>query len=251
MSYSQLSVTDSPQSAALDDEQQSDDSYSTLLQKAAEDEPGARRKKRGFFHQSMFPWIPHLLLLIAYSLVFFTWSGFRPPLPECDSAPPVAAPIEHWEARFDGTFAEIGDYFNVSDAEHATPGADAAWRTVEKNQIKKLERGSANFVKIDRVHVTSSMPGDSRVLAHVHRLHCLHVLWRRWHNLMSEDEVKAGITLERHDHHCFEVIRYELMCESDIKIQRVGWPGTKDIRHAWIDVADFCQNPDDEGVEAG
>jgi len=40
--------------------------------------------------------------------------------------------VEHWEARFLGTFSEIGDYFNISSTENPSPGAQAAWRVVQR-----------------------------------------------------------------------------------------------------------------------
>ncbi|KAL6907333.1 hypothetical protein GGI43DRAFT_431381 [Trichoderma evansii] len=171
--------------------------------------------------------------------------------------------MEHWEARFEGTFAEIGDYFNVSEPRNPVPGAIAAWHQVEKYKIKNVEREASNFVKIDRVYVTSPKAGDAGILARVHRLHCLV-------KLHSGNLVKAGITREGHDRkdevqayktpystrltivdHCFEVLRYGLMCEGESRIQRVGWPDSDGMRQAWIEVADFCEDPDDEGVEQG
>lgn len=135
-----------------------------------------------------------------------------------------------------GTFSEIGDYFNVSTTEKPVPGALAAWQRVQEgmneieltvallfdkkytaDQIEPVQRPKANYVRINRAIIAGSAAGDSQALTHIHRLHCLvrcletvaglflltqtqqHVLWRRWHDQLSHDEMLAGIATEEHD----------------------------------------------------
>jgi len=208
-----------------------------------------KRTRRHF--QSIFYWIPHLLLLATYSGVILTWSKFRPHMHGADSL--TNGPVEHWEARFLGTFSEIGDYFNVSTTIDPVPGALAAWQHVqEADKMKHIQRENANYVRINRAYIASTKPGDPQALSHIHRLHCLHVLWRRWHGQITTAETLARIATEDHDSHCFEILRYALMCDdSSLTIKKVGWTGTKYMREGWIDVAPFCEDPELEGVEIG
>lgn len=218
-----------------------------------EDLPVPRLPRRA--SQSILSWIPHLLLIITYCVVVLSWSKLRPHsrAGTCisESAPVANNHVAHWEARFMGTFSEIGDYFNVSTTHNPVPGALAAWQRVQEDQIKPVPRWKANYVRINRAIIASPAAGDSQALTHIHRLHCLHVLWRRWHDQISHDEKLAGIATEEHDGHCFEILRYALMCDSNLTIEKVGWTGTKNIREGWIDVAAYCEDPEQEGVELG
>jgi hypothetical protein len=56
----------------------------------------------------------------------------KPSISGTDCVPTTGEPLEHWEARFLGTFAEIGDYFNVSATTNPVPGAQAAWHHVQE-----------------------------------------------------------------------------------------------------------------------
>ncbi|KAI0402436.1 hypothetical protein F4802DRAFT_575739 [Xylaria palmicola] len=235
------------------DARKSDDSEPTVTEKTFDD--ALMAEKRGK-RQSLLPipWlalVPHIILLVAYAAVLLTWPSFRPHQRSHDYAPFERA-TEHWEARFLGTFSEIGDYFNVSESADPSPGAQAAWERVQELQITPVERKKANYIRINRAHIESPSAGNPQALTHVHRLHCLHVLWRRWHGQITDEETAEGIALPVHDDHCFEILRYALMCEGDIVIKKVGWTETKDIREGWIDVEEFCVDPEiAEGVEAG
>ncbi|KAI1436986.1 hypothetical protein GGR50DRAFT_692709 [Xylaria sp. CBS 124048] len=238
----------------------SDDSDQTITVKGFEEEtvitlPRTAKPQRGrtsLFNISCIALIPHILLLAAYSGVILTWQSFKPHLRDSNHAPLTEKAVEHWEARFLGTFSEIGDYFNVSATSEPSPGAEAAWKQVQELRITPVERQAANYIRINRAHIESPHAGDAQALTHIHRLHCLHVLWRRWHGLISDEETAAGIALPVHDDHCFKIIRYALMCEGDLVIKQVGWTGNEDIREGWIEVNGFCEDPEvSEGVEAG
>ncbi|TGJ81423.1 hypothetical protein E0Z10_g7337 [Xylaria hypoxylon] len=169
---------------------------------------------------------------------------------DCLSAPEKST--EHWESRFLGTFSGIGDYFNVSYPSEPSLGGQVAWERVQKFQIAPVERKKANYIRINRAHIENPSAGDPQALTHIHSLHCLHVIWRRWHGQITDEETADGIALPVHDDHCFEILRYALMCEGDIVIKQVGWTETYEIREGWIDVKQFCEDPEvTEGVEAG
>ncbi|KAM7212553.1 hypothetical protein V8F06_012050 [Rhypophila decipiens] len=208
---------------------------------------------------SILPWIPHLLLLLTYCGVLITWSGFLPHLGASEQSTTKVSPKYNnlnWEAAFTGTLAEIGDFFNISDVtpdQITSPGAEAAWERVQKaDKENGIHRTKANFVRINRAEILSSKEGDKKVLTRIHRLHCLHVLWRRWHNQMTDYEKQTSIVTQPHDDHCFAVLRYALMCDNqDFIVKRVGWTATKGMREGWIDVARFCDglDPDTNGGE--
>ncbi|RWA07959.1 hypothetical protein EKO27_g7158 [Xylaria grammica] len=242
------------QSSDLGGARGSDESEETITEKIFEDGTAIPRKKRRYslFSLSWLAWIPHIILLAAYSGVLLTWSNFRPHLRSTDYASVPGRSIEHWEARFLGTFSEIGDYFNVSESSDPSPGSQAAWERVQELRIAPVERKSANYIRINRAHIESPSAGDPQALTHIHRLHCLHVLWRRWHGQITDEETAEGIALPVHDDHCFDILRYALMCEGDIIIKKVGWTETEETQEGWIDVERFCEDPEvAEGVEAG
>ncbi|KAI5865374.1 hypothetical protein GGS23DRAFT_558954 [Durotheca rogersii] len=186
-------------SLGLQERQQIGESQPMIPEKEFEDETAIPQKQVRRASQSILLWIPHLLLIVTYCGVILTWSGFRPHSRGADCASLSNGPVEHWEARFLGTFSEIGDYFNVSTTTEPTPGAQAAWQRVQEDQIKPVRRKDANSVRINRAYITSHEAGDPRALSHIHRLHCLHVLWRRWHGQITEEETLAGIAKEEHD----------------------------------------------------
>jgi hypothetical protein len=95
-------------------------------------------------------------------------------------------------ARFDGTFLEIGDFFNVSHTDDMKIGAKATWQSIQqcKKLLHVIERPEltssicadkihdfgleeANRIRVTTAHVESPDPGDPRVLSKLHRLHCL------------------------------------------------------------------------------
>lgn len=39
-----------------------------------------------------------------------------------------------WIARAEGTFLEIGDFFNISETVSPSPGAEAAWEALQKRK---------------------------------------------------------------------------------------------------------------------
>ncbi|KAI0534373.1 hypothetical protein GGR58DRAFT_61275 [Xylaria digitata] len=160
----------------LGDARGSDESEKTITEKTFEDGavlPPKGKRRFSLFPASLLAYIPHIILLAAYSGVLLTWSGFRPHLRSADCASAPEQSTKHWEARFLGTFSEIGDYFNVSESADPSLGAQAAWERVQELQIKSVERENANYIRINRAHIESPRAGDPQALTHIHRLHCL------------------------------------------------------------------------------
>ncbi|KAI1427179.1 hypothetical protein F5Y12DRAFT_204075 [Xylaria sp. FL1777] len=129
-------------SSGLGDARGSDESEETITDKIFEDnvviKPKAKRR-HSLFSCSSLAWIPHIILLVAYSGVLFTWSSFRPHLRSTNCASESERSTEHWEARFLGTFSEIGDYFNVSESSDPSPGGQAAWERVQNHYSRREE----------------------------------------------------------------------------------------------------------------
>ncbi|GAW16357.1 hypothetical protein ANO14919_057830 [Xylariales sp. No.14919] len=299
------------QSSDLGGARDSDESEETITEKIFENGTAIPRKKRRYslFSLSWLAWIPHIILLAAYSGVLLTWSNFRPHLRSTDYASVPGRSTEHWEARFLGTFSEIGDYFNVSESSDPSPGSQAAWELVQERM--RSDTNTALFFFTESLSSTNCARGKEERKLHpnqqsAHRKpQCggsagtypysqttllgelssapairytynsrrKHVLWRRWHGQITDEETAEGIALPVHDgtkihvyetkvlvskrslimlDHCFEILRYALMCEGDIVIKKVGWTETEEIREGWIDVERFCEDPEvAEGVEAG
>jgi hypothetical protein len=49
--------------------------------------------------------------------------------------------------------------------------------------------------------------------------------------------------------HCFEILRYGLMCDDEIRIKQVGWPAIGALRPGVIDVDRYCSDPEKDGIE--
>ncbi|KAI9036335.1 uncharacterized protein KD926_002047 [Aspergillus affinis] len=194
-------------------------------------------------------WLPHVFLVAIYTAVLLTWPMFRPKFKSYSPEVVVERTNTPWTARFDGTFLELGDFFNISETKEPSVGAVAAWNTVQQYKIHDIPLEEANFVRVSTAHVKSADPGDPRVLSKLHRLHCLHVLWRRWHNQMTAEESNTTIVTEPHDNHCFAILRYGLMCEGDIQLKQVGWPATDDMHAGYVDVDRYCSDPEKNGIE--
>ena len=43
--------------------------------------------------------------------------------------------------------------------------------------------------------------------------------------------------------HCYDILRYALMCEGDIVLKEVGWEG------GVIEVQKWCKDPEEDGLE--
>ncbi|KAA8645273.1 uncharacterized protein ATNIH1004_006692 [Aspergillus tanneri] len=138
----------------------------------SEGEDLARRQQRSHKLRRIITWVPHLILILIYTGLLMTWPMFRPNFTAFHEGI-AGSPDVLWTAKFEGTFLEMGDFFNVSDTEETSPGAVAAWATVEQHKLHDIPRQDANLIRVTTAQVESQSAGDARVLSIVHRLHCL------------------------------------------------------------------------------
>ncbi|MCJ1442095.1 MAG: hypothetical protein MMC23_002587 [Stictis urceolatum] len=172
-------------------------------------------------------WLVHIILFtISGLLIFCNGFAFHPTtqqhVEKFSSYSPAAPAVSYSSIKFNGSTGDMSPYVGAS------PESDAAWNRITFD-IGDQMISESELVAIDKPNTVlkvtdpnTGIEGYRIGLEVFHQLHCLNLLrkvsYQEYYRPMGGDFADPPEKFRGHVDHCIEMLRMNLMCESDIGV---------------------------------